>query len=359
MVAFYFGGNIDYRNKRIYKLKKLLNKIDEEVNASKNIDYNINKLNELLNQPYFSVEIKDTLSKAYVEAGRTKEGLDLLKFLYELTDKGEYLIRLVHLLMNIGDVKEADNYIKNATYSNEKIFASGVYHKRLGDYDEAINYLSKLKHTTMEEDMYVEMASVYMIAGNNEEAKKCFYKILNTSHKYQSLVRLIKMALGENDPNVISLLSKFNRDDCYHLGDLLQFKRCIQYYEYLNGTQTEQPKSYLGSQLYKYDKNNTLQHIRYKHMKSGSLYRFYEDIDLDSIYEYCASHLKYLAYKDNIAHYLVELPYDVGYLMDYKTNLVEVATIANTDKILTIFPITKVGKYNIEKIKKRSKENEK
>ena len=350
---------MDYRNKRTYKLKKLLNKIDEEVNASKNIDYNINKLNELLNQPYFSIEIKDILSKAYVEKGRTKEGLELLKYLYELTDKGEYLIRLVHLFMNIGDVKEAENYINNATYSDQKVFAYGVYNKRLGNYEEAIDYLSKLKHTTMEEDMYVEMASVYMISGNNEEAKNCFYKILNTSHKYQALVRLMKIALGENDPNITKLFKKFDYDNCYHLGDFLQFKRCIQYYEYLNGTLIEQPDSYLGSQLYKYDKNNTLQHIRYKHMKSGSLYRFYEDIDLDSIYEYCASHLKYLAYKDNIAHYLVEFPYDVGYLMDYKTNLVEVATLANTDKILTIYPITRVGKYNIEKIKEKSKKHEK
>ena len=350
---------MDYRNKRTFKLKKLLNKIDDEVNASKNIDYNINKLNELLSQPYFSVEIKDTLSKAYIDIGRTKEGLDLLKSLYELTDKGEYLIRLVHLLMNIGDVKKAKKYIKNASYSDEKIFAYGVYYKRLGNYEEAINYLNKLKHTTMEEDMYVEMASVYMISGNNEEAKNCFYKNLNTSHKYQALVRLIKIALGENDPNVISLFNKFNRDDCYHLGDLLQFKRCLQYYEYLNGTLKEEPDNYLGKQLYNYNKDHTLSHVQYKHMKSGPLYRFYENIDLDSVYEYCISHLKYLAYQDNVAHYLVEFPYDVGYLMGYKTNLVEVATIANTDKILTIYPITRVGKYNLEKIKEKSKENEK
>ena len=59
--------------------------------------------------------------------------------------------------MDIGYVKEAKKYIDASLYSNEKIYSLGVYNKRMGNYDEAINYFEKLNHTVTEEDAYVEI----------------------------------------------------------------------------------------------------------------------------------------------------------------------------------------------------------
>ena len=51
------------------------------------------------------------------------------------------------------------------------------------------------------------------------------------------------------------------------------------------------------------------------------------------------------------------MPYDVGYILDMKTNIVEVLVVSNTNKILTFYPITKVGKYNVEKVKEKNRGN--
>ena len=48
---------------------------------------------------------------------------------------------------------------------------------------------------------------------------------LKSTKKYQALVKLMKIALAENDPNIETLFKKFDIDKCYHQGDLIQYKR--------------------------------------------------------------------------------------------------------------------------------------
>ena len=92
-------------------------------------------------------------------------------------------------------------------------------------------------------------------------------------------------------------------------------------------------------------------------MDSGKLYRFYNSLDLSEIYDYCISHLDNIVFADDKTIYIVEMPYDVGYILDMKTNIVEVLVVSNTNKILTFYPITKVGKYNVEKVKEKNRGN--
>lgn len=347
---------MSYSNK-VYNIKKRLNKIESDIAIRKDLKGCVDKLETLLVQPYCKIEVKSLLAKAYLEIGREKDALDLFKSLYDATNNGEYLISIVHLLMDIGYVNEARKYIDESIYSDEELYSLGVYNKRMGNYDEAINYFEKLNHTVKEEDAYIEIAVTYMIKGDNEMAKKYYYKLLNSTKRYQALIRLMKIALYENDPNIETLFKKFDIDNCYHQGDLKQYKRCIVQYEYMKGKANNNQDIYMANQLNDYTKEKVLEHVKKKHVDFGKLYKFYNNVDLGKVYDYCLKHLDNIVLTDDKKVYIVEMPYDVGYLLDMKTNIVEVIVLASTDKILTFYPITKVGKYNIDKIKERNRGN--
>ena len=346
-----------YYSKQTYNIMKKLNRIEATIQGRKNLEENIEKLQNLLNQPYCKNEIKSVLAKAYLEYGESEKSLDLLKYLYESTNKGEYLINIVNLLMDIGYVENAKKYIDDAPYSDEKVFSLGSYNKRMGNYDEALECFKRLKHTTMEEDAYIEMGLTYMIKGDNNIAKEYFSKLLNTSKKNEALVKLIKIALAENDPNIEELFKKVDVDNCYHQGDIIQYKRCVQHYQYLMGSLNKEKNNYSGEQLYNYSKERALEHVKKKHVSKGKLYRFFDNVDINELYDYCLEHLDNIIYRDDKTRYLVEMPYDVGYLMNLKTNIIEVIVLSNTNKILTMYPITRVGKYNIKKIKEKNRGN--
>ena len=331
--------------------------IEFDIQSRKNLKECVVNLEKLLKQPYCNLGVKRLLAKAYVEIGNEKEALNLLKSLYEITNSGEYLISIVNLLMDIGYIKEAKKYIDDAPYSDEKVFSLGVYNKRMGNYEDAISNFEKLRHTVMEEDALVEIAITHMINGDNESAKKYLYKLLKSTKKYQALVKLMKIALAENDPNIETLFKKFDIDKCYHQGDLIQYKRCMVQYQYLKGKSSDNQDIYAAKQLNGYTKEKTVELVKNKHMDSGKLYRFYNSVDLSEIYDYCIKHLDNVVLADDKTKYIVEMPYDVGYVLDMKTNVVEVIVLSNTDKIFTFYPITKVGKYNIEKIKEKNRGN--
>lgn len=347
---------MSYSN-QMNKIKKRLNIIESNIHLRKNLKECILNLEKLLKQPYCNLDVKRLLAKAYIEIGKEKEAFNLFKSLYEATNDGEYLINIVHLLMDIGYVKEAKKYIDASLYSNEKMYSLGVYNKRMGNYEEAVSYFEKLNHTVMEEDALVEIAMTYMIKGDNEMAKKYLYRLVNSTKRYQALVKLIKIALYENDPNIETLFKKFDIDSCYHQGDLLQYKRCIVQYEYMKGKINNNQDIYMAKQLNDYTKEKTVEHVKKKHMNNGKLYKFYNSVNLSEIYDYCIKHLDNIVIVDDKTKYIVEMPYDVGYILDMKTNIVEVLVVSNTNKILTFYPITKVGKYNVEKVKEKNRGN--
>ena len=340
-----------------YNIKKRLNKIETDIQGRKRLKECVEKLQYLLKQPYCKIEIKSLLSKAYIEYGEEEKALSLLKELYESTNSGDFLINIINLLMDIGYVEKAKKYIEDASYSDEKVFALGQYHKRMGNYDDAIECFKRLKHTTMEEDAYIEIGLTYMIMGDNESAKEYFYRLLKTPKKDQALVKLIKMALTEKNSNVEELFKKVDIDNCYHQGDVVQYKRCLQNYQYLKGQIRKEQDNYLGKQLCDYSKERTIEHVKMKHINNGKLYRFFDNIDISAVYDYCLSHLDNIILKDDKTKYLVEMPYDVGYLMDMKTNVLEVIVLSNNKQILTMYPITKIGKYSIERVKDKNRGN--
>lgn len=334
-----------------YKLNNLINRIDKEVRYGYNVEDNIMLLEKLLEQPYFNMKIKFILSNAYIRNYNIEKALKLKKFVYDKTDKFCDLASLIKLLMNIGYVDEAKKYIDAYNSYNEKNYINGLYYRRLGEYEKGIEFYEKLRFTDLETHMYEELATLYHIKGDVDKEKECYLKIINTNLKHQALVRLIRMALLNGDNNVDELFKEFSSSKCHCNADLIQLKRCKAYYKYLNGILKQKDlNGYLEYQLYSYNKDSAVDHIKAKHVYDGSLYRFNKNTDINELFDYCTNHLDVLVYRDISDLYLVKMPYNIGYLLDMETDLLEVYTIGGTKNILTIYPIPKVGKYNYDRI---------
>lgn len=328
------------------KINNDLNRIDKELNNNKNVGKNITILENYLNQPYFKTRVKKILFKGYMQVRKIDKAYNLIKELYESTNDENALIDFVKLLLNIGEVDKAKKYVNDAYFSNEKIYLLGIIYEYEGNYEDAITTLKKLNHTLMESDMHIELGCIYEYMHDLKSAKEEFKCLLNTDKKYQATLRLIKIAFGENDPELPNLIQSFDIGNCKHQGDVVQYKRCVKYYKYLRGELREEDcETYSDRQLYSYSKNRTLQHVSKRHLLKGTLYKLNDNITLNEMYEYCASNLKHLIRKDDTDMYLVKMPYDIGYLLDYKTDLVVVITIPNSNKILTMYPVAKVGMY--------------
>ena len=340
------------------KINNILNRIDKDVNNNRNMAKNINTLESLLNQLYFKSRVKKILFKAYSHVGKIDKAYKVIKESYESTEDETVLVDLVRLLLEMGFVDEAKKYVTNAPFSNEKIYLLGVINEYEGNFEEAIIMLNKLNHTLMESNMHVELACIYEYMHNLEGAKSEFRKLLNTDKRYQAILRLIKIAFGENNPKVIDLIQSFDIDGCNHQGDIVQYKRCVKYYKYLQGKlKEEEIESYSDRQMYSYDKKRALNHIGKYHLVNGKYYKFNRNVNLVEIYDYCQKNLNHLIRKDDTNSYLVKMPYDIGYLMNYKTDLIEVVVLPNTNKILTMYPVAKIGMY--EKMLESEKEKNK
>ena len=328
------------------KLNRFLNTINKDIKKGNNIQQCIRKLEELLHQPYCKTRIKDLLFRSYMILGKVSEAYSIIKELYETTNNEDALFDLVKLLLDIGDVTTAKKYVDNADYSNMKIYLLGLINKYEGEFDYAKKYFERLNHTLMEESMHIELANIYEHLGKIEKEKEELYYLLNTKKKYQAKIRLIKIAMGENDPNLPVLFDEFDVDNCWHQGDLVQFKRCLKFYKYKLGTLTKDDlDNYSSYQLYKYSRKSAIKHINKRHLVGGNLYKLNADINLEEVYNYCKNNLNHLIRREENDIFLVKMPYEIGNLMGNDTDLLEVVTISNTDKILTFYPVAKVGMY--------------
>lgn len=328
------------------KINNDLNRIDKELNNNKNVGKNITILENYLNQPYFKTRVKKILFKGYMQIRKIDKAYNLIKELYESTKEETALMDLVKLLLDSGLVDKAKEYVNDAYFSNEKIYLLGLIYEYEGNYEDAIATLKKLNHTLMEEDMHIELGCIYEYMHNLKSAKEEFKCLLKTDKRYQATLRLIKIAFGESDPKLPELIQSFDIDNCKHQGDIVQYKRCVKYYKYLRGELIDEDiETYFDRQLYSYSKDRTLQHVSKRHLLKGTLYKLNDDINLAEVYDYCTSNLKHLVRKDDTDMYLVKMPYDIGYLMDYKTDLLEVVVIPNTNKILTMYPVARIGRY--------------
>ena len=337
------------------KMNCLLNKIEKDIRFSKDLDDCLSTLNKLLDQPYFRIRIQKDIAEIYFYQGKTLESLNLLEELYKKDNNFEVLYLINKILFKIGDIDKIKKYVDNIEDSAQYNFLYGFINKHLGHYEEAIKNWNNLRFTVLEESAHFELGGLYHILKDNEKAKYHYKKILSTPYKDRVLVRLVEIALHEKNSDIDQLFKQCQNIGFYNKKDRDAYSRCLYYYKYKHGKLKKQDvDSYYSDQLYNYNVDMAIDHI-YRHIFKDSerSYKILPNINLDQLCFDAKNHLDKLVRRDASDIYEVELDYDVGEMMGYKTNKVEVATIPYTNKILTLYPIA-----NIDKVQKNIKKEE-
>lgn len=108
----------------------------------------------------------------------------------------------------LGKWKEAVKYYELAIHLNPRDVAPywylGNYYRQIGEYDKAVAYYEKMTHLNDSEQIFTELAQLYIRAGNNQKAIETFERAIeinsgaDNSESYLSLAELLNQA-GQND----------------------------------------------------------------------------------------------------------------------------------------------------------------
>ena len=173
-------------------------------------------------------------------------------------------------------------------------------------------------------------------------------KLLGYQEKWEECAILVK----EN----YLLLQNF-RQDFYFMITFLEKKLNISFQHKIF------PISYLSSQVLNYDENRALQHIN-RHRQQGEDCIFAEDFPLSEYYFYFRSLLPKKDYpqlcKGIFSNFYVFKYNHCGYINQKEANYVMVVTLANSNDIITMYPIRNIEKYPyIEIIQQEEMDDEK
>ena len=138
---------------------------------------------------------------------------------------------------------------------------------------------------------------------------------------------------------------------------LKTLKRINSYFNYKFGKlNINDIESYFDRQLCNYDYDLAIKHCG-KHFETDNQLKFFDTIDKVELMNLLNKNLQsQFLYNSTITDfYRFILPYDIANINGINTNTIEVVTLLNTDKILTIYPILPIKneKYKINsKVKK-------
>ena len=289
--------------------------------------------------------------KNYLLNNESDLALKELRRLHQKYPSDGYIIRelgslLLKMDINVSEAmflltqsinKKNYNYIKNET---------GTYYLNKGNFDKAEEDYSNII-IDLERSLCFKLyglLKVYMHNGEYQKGLDCWYKL------------------------------KEHRDS--GLFNIEHFNNCRTYLFYKLGkcdfNKFAHP-NYFEQQLFNYDKDLAIEHI-YKHLneedkdhdyiddivnmifklplKRGVFSSFYEDTDVEELYNYCSKCIvdRNPNTYSTIDYYTVELDRTVGITYDgVESNKVEVATIPNSKDILSIYPMnTKHVNKNVE-----------
>jgi len=328
-----------------------------------NFNEAIKYFNELINKNDSEYALFE-LAKLQKELGNIKLAKQYFGKLTKYQNNHFALLELGRLEKKLGDIDLAKFYFKKIVDEKNDLFGLfelGKIEKQLGNVTVAKSYFIKLLNEYNNEYALYELGKLEKELGNFDEAIKYFNELLLTKYKAKGLIQLVYLYL------------KMNKiEDAYlYFGQLLfeykRFKnnkklieeltRLNDYFNYLFGFEPNDI-NYFISQIYNYKQEKAIAHIG-KHFNSDKDSKFNDDIDKKELYLFCQNNLssRYFVDNDVADKYNFILPYEIGNIDDIKTNVIEVITILNTDKILTIYPVLRIynEKYLIDiKIKTKT-----
>lgn len=316
-----------------------------------------------------------------------KDALYILRTL-EKIDPNDPIIQfeiarcLIHMDEFRNDGKEILIELLDSDNRDYAMFELGKIELDQGNKVQAWIYFEELLNATNNEYAVLELGKLELEQGNKEGARKNFKLLLNTDNDEYAMLELGKLNVTENkfdktlsyfekiNESKIVLIEKVylnirknNYEEAYKIfkannfksildiGQISQIRNYLKYQLRLINKE-ELPSGYFYSQLTNYDEDSTLEHIKL-HLDENDNKRIHSTYDkyvnINIVYE----DVKYRILDINptccsiVDKYIVDYDYTVAKIDGCLTDKLEIVTLPNTKKIITMYPIPNI-KENIK-----------
>jgi len=331
-----------------------------------------------------------------------EEYLRTIKKLIKESDNHRTIYKLAnHLFYNLyfKEAKKNLRTILNTTSGALAHYKLGEIEKFAGNFEKARMHFEKSLKQNPNPTAFNNLANMEFFLGNNEAAKENYYRSLNHQKNSHALNYLGKVYLSDKDyqtaeeifnihlnkynktvgnMNLVSLYIKKQDYEkaAYYFEQIkseiskedlpeVYANNISSYLEYMLKNTIQNPTSYFEQQLLEYSIDTLITHLK-KHTdleitQAASI--FNEGIDIQEVITYATEQIKdkkiYLSNSGDT--YIVKFDKEIGENFGQPTKYTKVITIANTKKILTIFPIIASDKPQTQKffekqVRKRIKE---
>jgi len=285
------------------------------------------------------------------QALKNSEYLKAIKYLERIIKidvKPEHaLLKLGIIYRKIGNDIKAREYLEQVLNTPERKIALTELSRVEKDecnYDKARKYLKETYEMYGDNNAFYRLGMLEKELGNNANAIKYFGQLLKTDERRMAIKSLIFMYLKEGNFDLaylyFGLLIFDEKIENLNQKEIKLMTRLNSYFNYMFGKlERKDCRDYLSLQLYSYNENEMRYHIG-KHFMDDKFSQFNSEINIDNLLNIVRNNLdkKHLR-KNNIADfYNIVLPYEVAEMNGIKTNTIEIVTILNTNKILTIYP---------------------
>ena len=292
---------------------------------------------------------------------------EIIKNKKECTENASY--ELAKLEMEIENYDESIKLINTFVFDNNIIYNIEMYevkincYIKMGEYDKAKECINKLKslNNTYDNISNYYLGKIEFYVQNYAEALEYYNKIDEIHFRtyrdslYKKICCLIKLEKYEEAYLSFEELKRVDISKKYWF----KYNTLEIYLKSVMGIPFDaEPKNYLESLMVDYNYQDVIDHIN-KHKENDDTKLnhtlFYENINVEELYQYALDQIKDENYKDNSFNDAYVFEYKgAGYNKTKELNYVKVITIPNTKKIITMYP------YDyIDKNKKKEKAKEK
>lgn len=244
-------------------------------------------------------------------------------------------------------------------------------------------------NTKSESDAMIELARLEIVLGNIEGGRFILKQLLNTKSSPYALLEIANLEIMQgNIEDAMSYISQLTDQDFLVSKTLLLIKifiigedylKALEALEYIDKIPTKdisdrsvliqshfyiknkmglisnvsETTGYLCEQMFSYSDSKAIHHIR-NHLfkRNGKTIHsiFKPDIDINALFKKAKEEKgNYeILFDGYIDYYIMDVGYNIGTWKDSETTKVKVATIHNTDNIITIYPY--INEYNVRRV---------
>ena len=223
---------------------------------------------------------------------------------------------------------------------------NATIYQKAQNYEKALNIYSN----PMSPSDTVNLAYILYNSGKLEEAEKLYESVnitnLPIDDYYEAFLKyaLVETTLGKHDKSneIIEYLLNSNNKSLKVERITYILKRLKVLNDTVLGNELEEREySYSEKQIINYSEEEAIKHIYEHHFLIDSFTNFNKDIDCRKLFEFASEKIKEMkpVHEEIFDRYIIDYD-DIGYSIETgeKLNQLEVITILNTKRIITMYP---------------------